>query len=268
MSERLFSPEPDVRLVKRFEGAYSNFLAAARTCYSSKGIVDESGIGDNWDSLARSLYQAGHHTTLQHAHFQFALQRVSRHCIWSFLHAHPFYNSEQVSQRYVEVKPDAAAVPPLQGRALDVYTTAIEFQMERYRHLCEKLASLAERELRKRFPKRPIDAKEFRGAVKKKAQEVARYVLPVSTHAYMYHTVSGVTLLRYYRLCNLFDAPLEQRIVVGKMVELLLEAEPKFRVLLEEPLEAEALPEWEFFTALHDAGKPTRTFLAEFDASL
>mgnify|MGYP006171794697 CR=1 FL=1 len=33
--------------------------------------------------------------------------------VWSFLHSYPFYNSEQVSQRYVEVKPGNYAVPPM-----------------------------------------------------------------------------------------------------------------------------------------------------------
>ena len=34
--------------------------------------------------------------------FVFILDNVSRLAIWSFFHAHPFYNSEQVSQRYVD----------------------------------------------------------------------------------------------------------------------------------------------------------------------
>lgn len=50
------------------------------------------------------MYEAGHRTTLQHAHFPFALGRVSRHAIWAFPHSHAFYNSEQVNRRYVEVK--------------------------------------------------------------------------------------------------------------------------------------------------------------------
>lgn len=104
MSDTFLSPEPVVKLEKRFTTAYQNFLATARTCYSSKGIIPDEAIDEKWDFLAQSLYQAGHHTTLQHAHFQFSLDRVSRHFIWSFLHSHPFYNSEQVSQRYVEVK--------------------------------------------------------------------------------------------------------------------------------------------------------------------
>ena len=53
------------------------------------------------DRIAQETYFAGHHTTLQHATFQFAIENVSRQALWSFLHSHPFYNSEQVSQRYV-----------------------------------------------------------------------------------------------------------------------------------------------------------------------
>lgn len=268
MNVRLLSPEPVVRLVKRFEGAYPNFLAAARTCYSSKGIIEEDDIGDRWDFLAHSIYKAGHHTTLQHAHFQFTLDRVSRHFIWSFLHSHPFYNSEQVSQRYVEVKPDNAAVPPLEGEALSIYTRTLDYQMERYRMFCERLAPLVESELRKRFPKRPFESKKYRSTVRKKAQEVARYVLPVATHACLYHTISGITLLRYNRLCQLFDTPLEQRIVVGKMVEQLLAVEPKFNLILEESLEIDSIPEWEYFLARSHDKSLSEEFRKEFDDSL
>ena len=71
--------------------------------------------------LYADLFAAGHHTTLQHANFVFVLDNVSRLAIWSFFHAHPFYNSEQVSQRYVEVKEGTYAVPALEGEALTVY---------------------------------------------------------------------------------------------------------------------------------------------------
>ncbi len=116
IQEKFVSPEPIVRLVKWFPDSYRNTIAVARTCYSSKGIVLDENVTDKGDKLAESIYRAGHHTTLQHAHYQFTLDRVSRHCIWSFLHSHPFYNSEQVSQRYVEVQPGNTAIPPLRGR--------------------------------------------------------------------------------------------------------------------------------------------------------
>jgi len=101
------SPPPKVRLVNAFERPFENVVATARTCYSSKGIVTEdqaSARPERRDALAKSIYAAGHHTTFQHAHFQFAIENVSRQFLWSFLHSHPFYNSEQVSQRYVEVR--------------------------------------------------------------------------------------------------------------------------------------------------------------------
>src|SRR5437867_8572296 len=104
------SAPPGVVLVNGFERPYDNAVATARTCYSPRGIVTAEEVAglhiqepdkrqraeDRRDALARDIFEAGHHTTLQHAHFQFALNNVSRQFLWSFLHAHPFYNSEQV----------------------------------------------------------------------------------------------------------------------------------------------------------------------------
>src|SRR6185436_4791007 len=128
------SGDPIVALENTFVRPYENAVATARTCYSSSGVLhaaDVSGDGladeprlkrvEQRDRIAASTYEAGHHTTLQHAHFQFTIDRVSRQCLWSFLHSHPFYNSEQVSQRYVTVKPGHYAIPPMSGAALDCY---------------------------------------------------------------------------------------------------------------------------------------------------
>ena len=128
-----------MRLTRAFEAPFANFLATARTCYSSKGVIGDVELNERWTELAKSLYMAGHHTTLQHAQFQFALSNVSRHFLWAFLHSHPFYNSEQVSQRYVEVKPGNVAVPPLEGEALARYRAAVERQMDDYRELIRLL---------------------------------------------------------------------------------------------------------------------------------
>ena len=275
------SPEPRVAIVNAFASPFSNAVATARTCYSGRGIVraeEVEGAGaeeerrrrlEKRDALARDLYQAGHHTTLQHAHFQFTLENVSRQFIWSFLHAHPFYNSEQVSQRYVTVKPGAYAVPPLDGEALAVYERTVGRLIDAYQRLSEDLVPAVGAEYYRRFPAR--QGKEvWDREVRKKAQEVARYTLPVSTFAHLYHTVSGVTLLRYYRLCEQHDAPLEQRIVLEKMVQALLEVDDGYRAILEEPIPYdETLEE----LALGGAGGPADArsaarFREEFDASL
>src|SRR5439155_21784894 len=91
-----------------------------------------------------------------------------------------------------------------------------------------------------RFPARSRRANEYSKEIRKKAQEIARYVLPVATLSYPYHTVSAITLLRCYRLALQYDAPDEQKLVVGRMVEEVLRLDPNYSKLLEEPIPTDA----------------------------
>lgn len=287
--ERFLSPPPEVAISNAFVRPFDNVIATARTCYSPNGIVrDDQVLGSpdalpaerrererRRDALARDLYQAGHHTTLQHAHFQFALSNVSRQFIWSFLHSHPFYNSEQVSQRYVAVKPGLYAIPPLSGPALAIYRETVEREHAAYEDLCALLYKPAAEAYYARYPSRRRHPERWDRDVRKKAQEVARYALPIATFAYLYHTVSGVTLLRYWRVCRQPDAPLEQRLVVGRMVEELLRHDPAYQAILEEPIGDDELSEWRALREI-DAGdggpeggeRRRRVFREEFDRSL
>jgi flavin-dependent thymidylate synthase len=267
------SPRPRVRLVHAFERAFENVVATARTCYSSKGIVTEDQASvkpDKRDALARSIYQAGHHTTFQHAHFQFAIENVSRHFLWSFLHSHPFYNSEQVSQRYVEVKAGNYAVPPMPPVERDLFETTARRQEAAYRRLTELLTPIATDRYFGLFPGRARDegGAKWTNAIQKRAQEIARYVLPVATFAYLYHTVSGVTLFRYWRLCETYDAPVEQREVVSQMVAEVLRWDPLYERVLQDPLPLEETPEYAAFLQLPRARASDREFRAEFDREL
>ena len=265
-----FSGAPEVKLVNAFARPFENAIATARTCYSGKGIVTEDDVAKNpeqRDRIARSTYAAGHHTTLQHAHFQFALSNVSRQFLWSFLHSHPFYNSEQVSQRYVEVKPGTTAIPALDDRARGLFGAAVEAQHAAYKRLIELLVPAAAREYYRVFPARKKDSKWERD-VKKKAQEIARYVLPVATFAYLYHTVSAITLLRYWRLCAQPDAATETRFVVGRMVEELLRHEPQFEKILEDPIPLEETLEARCWAARPAGHGVSAQLAAEFDAEL
>jgi thymidylate synthase ThyX len=282
-SERFLSPPPEVVITNAFTRPFDNVVATARTCYSAGGIVrDEQILGGpevpeeereerakRRDALARDLYQAGHHTTLQHAHFQFALSNVSRQVIWSFLHSHPFYNSEQVSQRYVTVKAGNYTIPPLEGPALAIYQETIGRQQEAYEDLCRLLMAPAGAAYYDRYPSRRRKDALWNREIKKKAQEVARYVLPVATFAYLYHTINGITLLRYWRTCRQYDAPLEQRLLVGRMVEELLRLDPAYRAVLEEPIADDDLPEQQAARLHldHDAER-VRRFRREFDEGL
>jgi len=269
------SPEPVVILENAFQNPYDNAVATARTCYSSKVIhaADVTATPEakiRRDSIAQSIYQAGHHTTIQHATFQFVLDKVSRQMIWSFLHSHPFYNSEQVSQRYVEMKPENFTTPSLLEENVPVYQQAIGELMEAYHTLAKMLEPTVVAEYRRLYPARNLEEKRWRGAIKKRCQEVARYVLPVATHAHLYHTISGLTLHRYHRLCQQFDAPLEQKIVIDKMIAAVNAVDPDFFKFIEDALPLEETLEYQLFKEFADDAKKTwtREFLAEFDRDM
>jgi len=268
---QFLSAAPEVRLTKSFTTPFQNVIATARTCYSSKGIVDDANIAmEKWGGLAKSIYEAGHHTTFQHAQFQFALSNISRQFIWSFLHAHPFYNSEQVSQRYVEVKPDTFAVPPLEGETKVLYQRTIAAQHEAYTRLIALLMPATEAAFFARFPYRAKHREKYLTDIKKKSQEIARYVLPVATFAYMYHTVSGITLLRYLRMAEQFDTPTETRIVVQKMADALLAHDPNYALVLQEPIPLEETPEFAIMREYAEqfSSGVRGDFLHDFDESL
>jgi flavin-dependent thymidylate synthase len=262
-----FDPVPEVALVNSFKDPYNNVVAAARTCYSSKVVFPADVDKDDAaralrDRIYASIYEAGHHTTIQHPTFQFVLSKVSRHFIWSFLHAHPFYNSEQVSQRYVEVRKGNYTTPPLEGADRELFEAAADRMMKAYGELQELILPDIEREWFALYPARKRTAADWEKQIHKRVMEAARYVLPVATHAHLYHTISGITLHRYHRLCNQFDTPAETRIVVSKMVDEVNRLDPLFFKSIEDEIPLEKTPEAAFFTTTRSG------FVEEFDRDL
>jgi thymidylate synthase ThyX len=163
-----------------------------------------------------------------------------------------------VSQRYVEVKPGTVIVPPLREAEREIYVATATRMMDAYHHLIDVLTSDVEREYFKLFPAREKRADAWKSAVKKKAQECARYVLPVATHAHLYHTVSGLTLHRYNRLSRMFDVPTETRVVVARMVNEVNRADPLFFRNIEDPLPIDATPEFQALAGRLDAAGEIR----------
>jgi thymidylate synthase ThyX len=266
---------PRVTLVNTFAEPFNNAIATARTCYAARVITPSDVRKDAKaealrDSIAASTYEAGHHTTLQHATFQFVLQDVSRQCIWSFLHAHPHYNSEQVSQRYVSVKPERALVPQLDSAAHKIYVAGMHRQMAAYQDLVQALMTPAQEAYFNVFRARRKHADDYRGAIKKKSQEVARYVLPVATYAYLYHTISGLTLHRYNRLGGMFDVPTETQVLIARMVAAVNAHDPLFFANIEDPLPLEQTPEYQTLAAFRrlTVSSSSAPALMAFDAQL
>src|SRR6266404_5218528 len=221
-----------VTLRNHFAHPFDSAIAAARTCYSPRIVSPEEITDKQRITIGPSTFQGGHHTVYQHAHFEFGLENVSRHFVWNFLHGHPFYNSEQQSQRYVRMKEPQAFLPPLERDAQAIYEAAIDRAWEHYRALSallepvtnEVLADIWELE-RKNSPQRTKRVQQQAG---KKSIEIARYVLPVAAATTMVHTLSGIVLHRLHRMCNSGDTPWEAARVVREMVERVKEVDPQF----------------------------------------
>ncbi|MGC8916271.1 MAG: FAD-dependent thymidylate synthase [Thermoanaerobaculum sp.] len=272
---------PCVRLVAAFPRPVDVAVAAARSCYAPHLVPPEKVAGEylgegergqalaRRDRLAQSLYLAGHHTTFQHAHFLFAIEGVSRQFVWSFLHAHPFANSEQVSQRYVPVAADAVYEPAtLPPAAREVFRQTVGSLHRTYTRLVELLSPVAEAELLARFPTWKRHPQRLARQTQRKAQEVARAVLPLATLTALYHTVSCLTLFRYRRLCAQADVPEETQAVVEAMVGEALAWDPDLGKLLQEPIPLEATPEYRFFWEFHGGSPQPAAFRREFDRKL
>jgi thymidylate synthase ThyX len=260
---------PRVTLRNYFARAYDSAIAAARTCYAPKLITADEITEKQRLTIGAATFYSGHHTVFQHAHFEFGLENVSRQFVWAFLHAHPFYNSEQQSQRYVRLDRAQAFVPaesatfgPAQ-RA--IYEKSVARAWDYYRELTRVLEPTAREILsdiwhvsEMSHPKR---VQKVTRQSEKRAIEVARYVLPVAAFTTMVHTVSGIVLHRLWRMAAASDTPTEARAVIGEMVARVREVEPEFferfdNDPMEEPLE------WK--QPAHD-GEP---WAREFDAKL
>lgn len=262
---------PRVTLRNAFAHPYDSAIAAARTCYSPRIIDAEEVTEKQRVNIGAATFYSGHHTVYQHAHFEFGLENVSRQFVWSFLHAHPFYNSEQQSQRYVRLDRAHAYVPPEGERFSAADRTLYEHAVARAWALYRELAGILEPEASKILSdiwhigpmshRRRIE--KIKGAAGKRAIEIARYVLPVAAFTTMVHTLSGIVLHRLWRMQAACDTPSESRSVLQAMVERVREADPQFFDRFQtEPMED--LPEWSA------ARKATNgeSFAAEFDSQL
>ena len=247
----LQSGAPQVTLRNAPARPYDGAMAAARTCYSPRVVLPAEITERQRENVGKLTYEGGHHTVFQHAHFEFGLENVSRQFVWSFLHSHPFYNSEQQSQRYVRLDEPRALVPPLVGEARDVYERAVLDAWASYARLSALLKDDTFRILKElRYVTPRASAARLRGIereAEKKAIETARYVIPLAAFTAMVHTVSGITLYRLWRMAESGDAPEETRGVVRAMVAAVREHDPDFvgRVAVE-PLAAADLPEASF----------------------
>src|SRR5271169_894725 len=263
---------PRVTLRNFFAHPFDSAIAAARTCYAHHLITPDEITDKQRLNIGAATFYSGHHTVFQHAHFEFGLENVSRQFVWSFLHAHPFYNSEQQSQRYVRMDKVQAFVPSsnlfFDAGSRAIYEQAIAKAWASYEELSKLLVGNTREILNDIWHVGPMShpkrLQKIERSAEKRAIEVARYVLPVAAFTTMVHTVSGIVLHRLWRMCNASDTPCEAREVIGGMVAQVKEIDPQFFERFgTEPLED--LPEWKHPSPNTNRGEAVAK---EFDAQL
>jgi thymidylate synthase ThyX len=282
------SPQPDpvpfetavprITLRNHFSHPFDSAMAAARTCYAPRIIGPEEITDKQRLQIGASTFYGGHHTVYQHAHFEFGLENVSRQFVWSFLHAHPFYNSEQQSQRYVRLDHAMGYLPPevpgFGPAERAIYVGAVARAWGYYRELTDLLHGDAHEILADIWHVGPMShpkrAQKVDRQAEKRAIEVARYVLPVAAATTMVHTLSGIVLHRLRRMAEASDTPAESRAVIGEMVARVREIDPQFFDRFDNaPMEQEEMPEWSDASAAVSAPAARgEEFAREFDARL
>lgn len=207
--------------LKNIENNCQNLtIASARTCYSSKLIgIEDVKDWERKDGLTKDLLDSGHHTTFQHKHFTIQIEGMSRLLIWRLLHNHPYYNSDQVSQRYTPIKIENFYNPNNISEVKEYY----EFLFIQY----QKLVNILEKDFEK--DKNPIVRKN----AKKKAQENARYIIPMGALANLYHTVNSTVMLRYIAFSKIIpEAKEESKKFAENLKKILIEDSPIFEELI------------------------------------
>src|ERR1700720_3703270 len=268
---------PRVTLRNHFAHPFDSAIAAARTCYAPRLIGPEEITDKQRVTIGAATYFGGHHTVYQHAHFEFGLENISRQFVWSFLHAHPFYNSEQQSQRYVRLDRAQAYVPPMAtadnpkfGAAeREIYERAIARAWNYYRELTQLLEPAAREILSDIWHvsamSHPKRVQKVDRQSEKRAIEIARYVLPIAAFTTMVHTLSGIVLHRLWRMFAASDTLTEARAVLGEMVARVREIDPQFFDRFDNPPMDEPV-EWVGAPLTGQTGG--EAFAREFDAKL
>jgi len=269
------SASPRITLRNAFAHPFDSAIAAARTCYAPRLIGPEEITEKQRVNIGAATFHSGHHTVYQHAHFEFGLENVSRQFVWSFLHAHPFYNSEQQSQRYVRLDRAQAYVPAVSlffdEKSKEIYEHTIARAWNYYRELSTLLVADTRVILNDIWHvssmSHPKRLQKIERSAEKRAIEIARYVLPVAAFTTMVHTISGIVLHRLWRMCAASDTPSEARAVIGAMVAHVKGIDAQFFDRFgTEPLDE--LPEWGNAASSNGNRPAGELFAGEFDAKL
>jgi len=176
---------------------------AARLCYSPVGVdelMDKLGDEDA-KKLVRFVIKSGHHSTIEHIYFTFAIEGVSR-ALTHQLVRHRIASYNQQSQRYVKFRDNFEYITPP--------------SIEKDKDFKKKFDSLISNihDTYKELLDSGIEAED------------ARYILPNASETKIIVTMNGRELLHFFtlRCCN--RAQWEIRELAKKMLKLVKKVAP------------------------------------------
>lgn len=238
---------------------------AALTCYSPDLLTPLEFIKrgdkhkDRVQRVAADTRDSGHHSTREHKTYIFAVSNLSRNAIYK-LHSQPFHVTDQESQRYVTMSDEGLILPKTGNEQADrLIETAASELFEGYEQLTTLLFPLAHELYLKRFPGKQNEkwAKDVDSEAKKRSQEIARYLLPLSMGANLYHSLNELTLIRLAKLTQTDQRDPELYYFVKSMIDAVAAVDPTIHEEIGEPLDITTIPDYDPYTAAD-----------EFDASL
>jgi len=237
-------------------------VSTAIQCYAPGQARMTQRDDEKSQNILESTKKAGHHTTQQHANYTFLLS-CSRSVLHDIFHQHPFYNSEQQSQRYVRARSGEFLTPAgLTTEQARFFNEAAMYMNNAYDEFLSLLKGPIEEKLRELYRGK---ARENLPAKRDKiAQEVARYALPIGQLSVLYHTLNQLQIARLFRACEQRNFPDEARYIVARMIDEIGQHDETIYSVLSEPTDTiDALDVFE-----ETSPEDIEDFRAEFDAEL
>jgi thymidylate synthase (FAD) len=175
--------------------------AAAQSCYSEKGASElfEKTTDEKAKKMIKKVVGMGHLSVVEHAHFTFSVEGVSR-ALTHQLVRHRIASYSQQSQRYVAMDRAEYVLPPsiqADPDAKKLYKRAMDDAWKAYRELASK-----------------VD------------KEDARYLLPNACHTNITITMNARELWHFFSLRCCRRAQWEIRMMAWKMLGEAKKAAP------------------------------------------
>ena len=194
---------PIVDLLSKPEHTLKTIYVACRTCYSALypiKIWEDATDEEKMLNLVKKVLASGHHSTVEHCQFVFAISGVSRACTHQLVR-HRHMSFSQKSQRYVTEKGDFEYITPPK-----VANSPLN---EEYQQIMKNISDFYAKMVEAGIP-----------------AEDARSVLPNAATSSLIVSLNLRELMHLAQLRLCTNAQLEIRTLVKKMCDLVTEQEP------------------------------------------